>query len=114
MGLYSRRKGKVGERQVVAELKKIGCLSAARRVRNSEGDSDIVDAIPGVSIEVKLESRTAIVPAMKQAIEQAGQDLPCVIHRETVQPGQPANPWLITCRLSDLPELWRRFGAVVG
>lgn len=62
MSRSQREKGKRGEREAVAELKKIGCLRAARRVRNTEGDSDIVDAIPGVSFEVKLEKRTSIVP----------------------------------------------------
>jgi len=68
MGKSQREKGKRGEREAVAQLKKIGCIHAERRVRNCEGDSDLVGAILGVSFEVKLEKRTAIVPAIKQAI----------------------------------------------
>lgn len=105
MGRSQREKGKRGERQAVAELKKIGCLTSARRVRNTEGDSDIIDAIEGVSFECKLEKRTSIVPAMLQAISQAGSDVPAVVHRQTAEPGQPATPWLLTMRLSDLPRL---------
>lgn len=111
MGKTSREKGKRGEREAVTNLKRIGCLSAERRVRNCEGDSDLVDAIPGVSIEVKLEARTAIVPAMKQAIAQAEPgEVPCVIHRETLpRGGGPANPWLLTIRLQDLPALLKAY-----
>lgn len=105
MGRSQREKGKLGEREAVAALKKIGCLNSARRVRNTEGDSDIIDAIPGVSFECKLEKRTSIVPAMLQAIAQAGGDIPAVLHRQTAERGQPANPLLLTIRLEDLERL---------
>lgn len=110
MSRSQREKGKRGEREAVAELKKIGCLRAARRVRNTEGDSDIVDAIPGVSFEVKLEKRTSIVPAMRQALAQAdGWEIAAVVHRQTAEPGQAATPWLITVRLQDLPGLLEQY-----
>ncbi len=105
MSRSQRRKGQVGEREAVAALKKIGCLKASRRVRNSAGDSDIIDAIKGVSFECKLEKVQAIAPAMRQAIDQADGALPAVVHRQTVGRGQPANPWCITVRLEDLPML---------
>lgn len=110
MGRLQRQKGKRGEREAVHQLKSIGCLSAARRVRNSEGDSDIIEAIPGVSFEVKLEKRTNLPAAMRQAIAQAANpagldEIPAVLHRETVGRGEPANPWCLTIRLADLPPL---------
>lgn len=110
MGRLQRQKGKRGEREAVHQLKLIGCLSAARRVRNSEGDSDIIEAIPGVSFEVKLEKRTNLPAAMRQAIAQAANpagldEIPAVLHRETVGRGEPANPWCLTIRLADLPQL---------
>ncbi len=114
MSRSQREKGKRGERQAVAEMKKLGCLFAARRVRNTAGDSDIVDAIPGISFEVKLEARTAIVPAMLQAIAQANTgEIPAVVHRQTVEPGQAANPWLATVRLRDLPAMLVAYGKAI-
>jgi len=104
MGLTSRRKGKVGERQSCEGLRKIGVLGASRRVRNREGEDDLVGALLGVSFECKLENYVRIAKAMRQAIEQAGGDIPVVLHRETVTSGA-ANPLCITLRLADLPKL---------
>lgn len=105
MGRSQREKGKRGEREAGQALRKIGCLNAARRVRQHDGDSDIIDAIPGVSFESKLERRVRIAQAMRQAIEQAGEQIPAVLHRETVGRGESANELLLTVRLADLPRL---------
>ena len=110
MGRSSRTKGKLGELQARDELKRIGCLRAKRRVRNLQGEDDLTDAIEGVSFEVKLEKRSNINAAIKQAIEQAGDAVPAVLHRQSVR-GERDNPWCLTIRVEDLPTLLRLYSA---
>lgn len=111
MGRSQRRKGQVGEREAVSILKKIGCLRAERRVRNYGDDSDLVNAIPGVSFECKLMKAVAIGSAMRQAEEQAREgELPAVLHRETLKRGERGKrPWCITVRLEDMPALLNHY-----
>lgn len=102
MGKSSREKGKVGERKACIEMKQLGVL-LTRRVRNREGEDDLI-GLPGVSFECKLEKRTNIGAAIRQAIEQAGDDVPAVLHRQACR-GEQGNPWCLTIRIQDTPRL---------
>lgn len=72
MGGMSRNKGKVGERELAVLLTTLTGFSVRRRVRNLEGEDDLV-GIPGWSIECKRYA--SITPALvagwwQQAVEQ--------------------------------------------
>lgn len=76
MGSMSREKGKRGEREVAAIISELLGLSASRRVRQHEGDSDIL-GVPGWSIEVKrwsLLHTHELNRAWAQAVAQAQSD----------------------------------------
>lgn len=113
MGKSQRIKGQVGEREARDAMKRIGCIDTQRRVRNYEGDSDLIGAIPGVSFEVKLESRSNIGAAIRQAVEQAGNQIPAVLHRQCAK-GERGNPWCLTIRVEDLPALLAAYGGMLS
>lgn len=90
MGALSREKGKRGEREVAAIISDLLGVSASRRVRQHDGDSDIL-GVPGWSIEVKRWS--LLVPhevnrAWAQAVEQAQRDsgIPALFFRANYHP----------------------------
>lgn len=90
MGAMSREKGKRGEREVAAIISELLGLSASRRVRQHEGDSDIL-GVPGWSIEVKrLTAPTSydLNVAWAQACEQAAADkaIPALFYRANYRP----------------------------
>ncbi len=58
MGKASREKGKRGEREVAAIIRDLLGFDASRRVRQHEGDSDIL-GVPGWVIEVKRRRQAA-------------------------------------------------------
>lgn len=58
MGMPSRRKGKVGERELAGLLADLTGWDVRRRVRQLEGDSDI-EGLPGWSAEVKRHAKAA-------------------------------------------------------
>ena len=102
MGKKSLMKGKVGERELASELRRLFGIEA-RRGRQYSGGSDspdVVTDLPGVHIEVKRTERLSLYSAMKQAIRDAGADkVPIVCHR------QNREDWLVVVRLNDLPGL---------
>ena len=76
MGSMSREKGKRGEREVAAIISDLLGVSASCRVRQHEGDSDIL-GVPGWSIEVKrwsLLHTHELNRAWAQAVAQAQSD----------------------------------------
>lgn len=104
MGAKSRRKGKVGERELAKELIRLfGCQ--ARRGQQFSGSNespDVVCDIPGLHWEVKRTERLVLWDAMEQAVGDAGQAAPIVCHRPN------GRPWLAIVRLDDLPEVVTR------
>lgn len=90
MGSMSREKGKRGEREVAAIISDLLGVSASRRVRQREGDSDIL-GVPGWSIEVKRWGSLhacEVNRAWAQAVEQARRDggIPALFYRANHQP----------------------------
>ena len=63
------------------------------------GEPDVVADIPDVHIECKRTERLRLYDALEQAIGDAGQKVPVVMHR------QNRKPWVAIVRLEDLPKL---------
>ena len=87
MGAMSRNKGKRGEREVAAIISDLLGVSASRRVRQREGDSDIL-GVPGWSIEVKrcekadpADIRRWWAQAVAQALATSECVLPALFYR---------------------------------
>jgi len=101
MGAKSRRKGNRGELEAAAEITKI-FRTEARRGRQYQGTDespDVLTGIPGVHFEVKRRETFSLYGALGQAIEEAGDHVPVVLHRKN------RKPWVAIVRLDDLPRL---------
>lgn len=81
-GSTSRRKGNRAEVEVVAALKRAGWAAVTSRAARdgTQGGADIITDFPMV-VEVKNVARTDLPGWWRQAVEQAGDDLPVVIHK---------------------------------
>jgi Holliday junction resolvase len=119
----SREKGKRGEREVAAIISDLLGVSASRRVRQREGDSDIL-GVPGWCIEVKRWGSLhacEVNRAWAQAVEQAQRDggIPALFFRANYQPWRVMWPLsvLLTMQSADMwvepqwaaqttPEAW--------
>jgi Holliday junction resolvase len=101
MGLRSRNKGKRGEREAAAEIRRL-FRTVARRGRQFSGSDespDIVAAIENVHFEVKRVESLRLYDALDQASSDAGENVPVVLHK------QNRKPWVAIVRLDDLPRL---------
>lgn len=101
MGLRSRNKGKRGEREAAAEIRRIFRTEASRgrQFSGSDESPDIRTAISKVHFEVKRAETFRLYDALEQAIGDAGENIPVVLHRQNNQ------PWVAVVRLDDLPQL---------
>ena len=106
MSVQSRRKGLVGENEMVHVLESMGYTArrtaALQAGENVHGDPDVeVTELPMVHIEVKRVERLNLEKAMKQAEQDAARRLalPVVCHR------QNQCEWMITLRLENLHKL---------
>jgi hypothetical protein len=101
MGAKSRRKGARGELEAAAELRRLFGVEARRGCQYHGGDDapDVKAAIDRVHFEVKRVEALRLYPALEQAVGDAGQNIPVVLHRANQQ------PWVAIVRLDDLPEL---------
>lgn len=102
MGLFSRNKGKVGERELAHELSRLLGVSARRGVQfqGSPDSPDVVTEIPDLHIECKRTERFRLYDALEQAVEDGGATkIPVVCHR------QNKKPWVAIVKLDDLPKL---------
>lgn len=91
MGAMSRTKGKVGEREVAALLKKHGFTARRGQQFAGGGDSpDVVHSMDGFHIEVKRSETFAPYAAMEQANEdKKDTEDSLVFHRRNNK------PWLV-------------------
>lgn len=96
------QKGKRGERELAAELRATG-IEARRgqQFSGSNGDADVVSALPGVHWEVKRVERLNVLKAWKQAKRDCATATPVVAHRCN------RSPWLVTLSLDDFLWLMR-------
>lgn len=107
MTINSKDKGRRGERQVAQILREAGFKDAKRGQQFSaaNGDADVIDALPGVWLEVKYRERLNIYEAMEQAQRDAkGIDIPWVVHRKNNK------PWLCTMTFEEAILLYRLAG----
>ncbi|RMF86088.1 MAG: hypothetical protein D6744_00360, partial [Planctomycetota bacterium] len=70
-----------------------------RQFAGSDESPDIVTGIAGVHFEVKRAETLRLYDALAQAIDDAGDNIPVVLHR------QNRKPWVAIVRLDDLPQL---------
>ena len=101
MGLHSRNKGKLGEREAAAEIRRI-LRTEARRGRQfcgSDESPDVVTEIQNLHFEVKRAERLRLYEALDQALTDCGSRIPVVLHRANHR------PWVAIVRLEDLPQL---------
>jgi hypothetical protein len=101
MGLRSRNKGKRGEREAASEIRRLFGVEACRGVQHCGGPDapDIRTAIERVHFEVKRAESFRLHDALAQAIADAGDRIPVVLHRSN------GRPWVAILRLDDLPNL---------
>lgn len=110
MGVSQRRKGAVGERELVRVWRKHGfrCIRTALLQSNPRaraGDIE-VERLPRWWIECKRQKRVDVRAAMRQAMEAKGAGyVPVVCYRED------RGEWMIALPLEELLEL---LGADVG
>lgn len=85
MGAMSRAKGATAEREVAAIIRDISGFEVRRRVRQHDGDSDLV-GVPGWSIEVKrhkVAKRHDVAAWWAQTVRQASgfAHIPVLLYR---------------------------------
>ena len=101
MGMRSRRKGKRGELEAAAEIRRLLRTEAhrGRQFCGSDESPDVVTDIENVHLEVKRAETLRLYDALDQAIADAGNRIPVVLHRANQR------PWVAIVRLDDLPQL---------
>lgn len=104
MGKPSREKGKRGEREVAKILREYG-YDTRRGVQYHGGpDSPDVIGLPGIHVEVKRVEKLNLKAAYSQSRDDAGEDIPIVVHRKSRE------PWMVTLSLEDFLEIFGRAG----
>ena len=101
MGLRSRNKGKRGEREAAAELQRLFSVEArrGRQFQGTDESPDVIVDIPDLHFEVKRCEGFRLYDALEQAINDAANKVPIVLHR------QNRKPWVAIVQLDDLPRL---------
>lgn len=108
--MNSRDKGARGEREAAAALIEVlGCHAERGVQRSGSPDSpDVRTSVEGVHIEVKRVERGNVHNWMEQAVRDAGDQCPVVMHRKN------RTEWLITVRLTDVRCFADRISAQAG
>ncbi len=108
MSVTERRKGAAGELEAIRLLHEHGWGSARRSSdgRTQSGRGDVANGPAGVCIEIKRREKLDVPGALRKLAEDAGPDIPVLVHRSSRQ------PWLATLELSELLPLLalREFG----
>lgn len=101
MSAFSRSKGQRGEREVAGMIRDLLGVDASRRVRQHDGDSDIL-GVPGWCVEVKNCADLRLTEWWRQASEQAQDgDLPCLFYK------LPRRGWRVLWPLASLITMQR-------
>lgn len=110
MGMRSRRKGKVGEREVAQLLQRHGFEARRGQQFAGGGDSpDVVHNIPNVHLEVKRVERFNLYEALARADADAGPGEDSVVfHRRNGQKWvvvMDADYWLqLAAKAMEVPD----------
>lgn len=99
----SREKGKRGEREAAAELNRVlgWCSRRGQQFCGGTESADLADIPARIHVEVKRVEKLNIQTAMVQAVRDAGDNVPIVVHRRN------RGDWLVTVLLDDLPRFVR-------
>jgi Holliday junction resolvase len=105
--MNSRSKGARGEREAAQAWAAATGATSRRGCQFAGGpDSpDVVSSLENIHLEVKRTERGNPYVWLEQAIRDAGDRLPVVLHRRSRQ------PWLLVVRLSDVQRLAAEIGA---
>jgi Holliday junction resolvase len=105
MGAMSKTKGKIGEREVAALLKKHGFEARRGQQYAGGGDSpDVVHSMDGFHIEVKRSETLALYAALEQAYEDKAEDeTALVFHRRN------GKRWVVLMDADDFLSLMTRY-----
>ena len=107
MAVNSRRKGKVGELEAAAVLRELFGWDTGRSAQHC-GTPDSADLrvsnTPGLWFEIKRVQKLNVPAALRKAVSEAGRKTAVLMHRPNRYPD-----WLLTIRLSDLPQLAHAF-----
>lgn len=111
MSAMQRTKGKAGEREVAALVRDLTGWDVRRRVRQHDGDSDLV-GVPGWAVEVKRHAKATpatIASWWRQTVAQAGDgELPVLLYR--VDRGEWRAVWPVAVHLAQQHgEMWRGY-----
>lgn len=104
MAINSRAKGKIGELSLAKVLREYG-FEARRggQYSGANGDPDVVTSMTDLHIECKRVERLDIYGAVEQSCRDAREgETPVVMHRKN------RKPWLVTMRLEDFIDMYRR------
>ena len=104
--LNSKQKGKRGELELVHKLQHYG-FNTRRSVqyngKTEDGQADLV-GLPNIHIECKRVEKLNLYDAIAQAKRDAKtEELPTVFHRKN------DSEWLVTMRLDDWIELYKKY-----
>ena len=94
-----RQKGKRGELELCAELRRVLNINFRRSKQycGDSGDSDLVsDELPQLFIECKRVEKLNLDSAVEVAVAQSKGKTPAVFHKRN------RSDWLVTVRLNDL------------
>ncbi len=104
MPINSKKKGSHGELEISHILNDYGYNTRRSAQFNGlKGDADVI-GLPNISIECKRVEKLNVDTAMEQSIRDCKGKIPCVFHRKN------RKDWLVTMRLSDWIELYRKSG----
>jgi hypothetical protein len=96
------------ERLLAADLQSCGAPDA-RAVAASVAGRDIL-GVPGLAIEVKARANLDIRSALRQAVKNAGDDLPLVVVRCNGQGLMHIDQWVTLVHWGDMKQLLREAG----
>lgn len=97
--MNSKEKGKRGERDLSKVLSTLFNVNA-RRGQQYKGTDDSPDVIAfdGVHVECKRTERFNPYKALEQANNDAGENIPVVMHKRNYK------PWIVVIELENLPD----------
>ena len=111
MGRMSRTKGAVAERSVVRYLRNVGWPDARRYLAGDGRQPGDIDAIPGVSLEVKDQAVYCFPQWLAQAVAEAGERLPVVVAKPNGVSQSDVGDWWAVLRFEDFLTLVREESA---
>jgi hypothetical protein len=107
--INGNRKGKVGERELAAEFRRLFNVNARRGQQYNGIEGDDVVGLPGVHVECKRVEKLNIDTAVLQAKRDAKEgEIPVVFHRKN------RRNWLVTLELDDVETFVARFGNLLA